>query len=404
MLLKPTDFQNDEVLISAFSPGGSSLLDLDTYRATQFASAVVGASGAGTFSATELQKKLAGQTVSVRPFVSEREEGVRGQASPDDLETALQLVYLTMTAPRRDEDAFASTLGQFRAFLDNAAATPQKAFSDTLSVTLTGDHPRRQPFTLAALDAADLDASVAVVRDRFADADDFTFVMVGAFEPAEIQPLVETYLGGLPTLPRTDEPQDVLVDRPDGVVRKTVYRGVEPQARVQIVFHGPLDAYSDEAEAELDALGQVLETTLRETLREDLGGTYSVRVSGSADRDPRPEYTVSLGFGADPGRVDELVDAVLADVAELKADGPEARLVQNVREGARRERQTSLRQNGYWLSVLSEAARYDRPVSEVLAQPALLEAATEATVQEAARRYLDVGRYVQVVLLPETME
>ena len=402
VLLKPTDFQNDEVLISAFSPGGSSLLDLDTYRATQFASTIVGASGAGTFSATELQKKLAGQTVSVSPFVSEREEGVRGQASPDDLETALQLVYLTMTAPRRDPDAFAATLGQFRAFLDNAAATPQKAFSDTLNVTLTGDHPRRQPLTLATLDAADLDASVAVVRERFADADDFTFVMVGAFEPSEVQPLVETYLGGLPTLPRTDEPQDVLIDRPDGVVRKTVYRGVEPQARVQVVFHGPLDAYSDEAEADLDALAQVLETTLRETLREDLGGTYSVRVSGGADREPRPEYTVSLGFGADPARVDELVAAVFEDVAALKGDGPEARLVQNVREGARREEQTALRQNGYWLSALSEAARYDRDLDEVLARPALLGATTAASVQAAARRYLDTDRYVQVVLLPET--
>ena len=404
VLLKPTDFQNDEVLLSGFSPGGSSLLDLDTYRATQFADAVVGSSGAGAFSSTELQKKLAGQTVSVRPFLSEREEGVRGQASPDDLETALQLVYLTMTAPRRDEDAFAATLQQVRTFLDNAGATPQKAFSDTLSVTLTSDHPRRQPLTLATLDAADLDASVATLRDRFADADDFTFVMVGAFEPDAVRPLVETYLGGLPTLPRTDEPEDIMVDRPDGVVRKTVYRGVEPQARVQVVFHGPLDAYSDETSADLQALGRVLETTLRETLREDLGGTYSVRVQGSADREPRPEYSVSVGFGADPARVDELVAAVFADVAALKADGPEARLVQNVREGARREAQTALRQNGYWLGVLTEAARYDRAVDAVLARPALLEAATAASVQEAARRYLDTGRYVQVVLLPETSE
>ncbi|MDT0630366.1 M16 family metallopeptidase [Rubrivirga litoralis] len=403
VLLKPTDFQNDEVLISATSPGGTSLFSLDTYRATQFAAAVVGSSGAGTFSAPELQKKLAGQTVSVLPTLSEREEGIRGQASPDDLETALQLVYLTMTAPRRDEDAFGSTLGQIRTFLDNAAATPQKAFSDTLNVTLTGDHPRRQPLTLAALDAADLDASVAAVRERFADADDFTFSLVGAFEPSEVQPLVETWLGGLPTLPRTDVPQDVLVDRPDGVVRKTVYRGVEPQARVQVVFHGLLNAYSDEAKAELEALAQILETTLRETLREDLGGTYSVRVQGGADREPRPEYTVSLGFGADPARVDELVDAVFADIAALKADGPEDRLVQNVREGARREQQTALRQNGYWLSVLGQVARYGLPVDEVLARPALLEATTEATVQEATRRYLDTDRYVQVVLLPEIL-
>ena len=404
VLLKPTDFQNDEVLIWASSPGGSSLLDLDTYRAAQFAASVAGASGAGAFSQTELQKKLAGQTVSVRPFLSERTEGFRGQASPDDLETALQLVYLQMTAPRRDEDAFASTLGQFRTFFSNMSANPQSVFSDTLSVTLANYHPRREPLTMETLDRADLDASVAVLADRFADADDFTFALVGAFEPEAVRPLVETWLGGLPTLDRTDVARDILIDRPEGVVAKTVRRGVEPQARAQIVFHGPLDAYSDEAGAEVQALAQVLETTLRETLREDLGGTYSVRVSGSVDREPRPEYTVSVGFGADPGRVDELVAAVFADVAALKADGPEARLVQNVRERARRELETSLRQNGYWLGALGQVAQYGYTVEEALNRPALLEQTTAASVQAAAREYLDTGRYVQVVLVPEATE
>lgn len=404
VLVKPTDFQNDEVLLYGFSPGGTSLLDLDTYRATQLAAGLANLSGAGAFDATALQKKLAGQTVNVSAFLGEREEGFRGQASPDDLETLFQLVYLNATAPRRDEAAFASLLQRYRSILANRSASPEAAFGDTLTVTLAQNHPRRQPFDTGVLDRADLDASVRVLTERFADADDFTFVIVGNVDLDTLTPLVETYLGGLPTLPRTDEPRDVGVERPAGVVRKTVRRGVEPKAQVQLVFHGDLDETTLDTEATLDALGQVLTTQLRETLREDLGGTYSVRATGNAEREPRPAYTVSIGFGADPGRVDELIEAVMADIVDLQANGPEERYVENVRESARRSQETALRENGFWLNTIAGAVRYDVPLDEALTRNERLEAATPASVQAAAQRYLDTDQYVQVVLLPEEAE
>ncbi len=404
VLFKQTDFQNDEVLLLGFSPGGTSLLDLETYRATQLASTVANLSGAGAFTESALDKKLAGQTVGVSAYLGEREEGFRGSASPDDLETLFQLVYLTATQPRRDEEAFASVLQRYRGLLANMSASPQAAFSDTLQVTLSQHHPRRQPFSTTTIDQADLDASVRVLRERFADADDFTFVIVGNVGMETLKPLVETYLGGLPTLPRTDEPRDLGVERPAGVVTKTVRRGIEPQAQVQLVFHGTLDAVDLETEAALSALGQVLTTKLRETVREDLGGTYSIRASGTAEREPRPGYTVSIGFGADPARVDELIAAVMADIADLQANGPDARYVENVHESARRGHETELRENGYWLNTIANAARYDVPLEDALAQSDLLTALTAADVQAAAQRYLDMDQYVQVVLLPEETE
>ncbi len=404
VLVKPTDFQNDEVLLYGFSPGGTSLLDLETYEATQLAAGIANLSGAGPFDATALQKKLAGQTVGVSAFLGEREEGFRGSASPDDLETLFQLVYLGATQPRRDEAAFASVLQRYRGLLANQSASPQAAFRDTLQVTLAQNHPRRQPFDTDVLDRADLDASVAVLRERFADADDFTFVIVGNVEMETLTPLLETYLASLPTLPRTDVAQDVGVERPAGVVKKTVRRGIEPQAQVQIVFHGSLDRVDLETEAQLDALGQVLTTKLRETVREELGGTYSIRANGNAEREPRPAYTVTIGFGADPARVDELVAAVMADLAEVKADGPEPRYVDNVHEAARRGQETALRENGYWLNTIANAVRYEIPLADALAQSERLAAVTPADVQAAARRFLDTDRYVQVVLLPEETE
>ena len=404
MLLKPTDFKADEVMLTAFSPGGTSLLDLDTYRQSEFATAIVSEGGVGEFDAVALNKKLAGQVVRVSPFLSEREEGFSGMASPNDLETLFQLVHLYATAPREDEAAFATVRSQLSAFFANMGASPEGAFRDTLTVTMAQNHPRRQPLSMETLDRQDLATSLAVYRERFADLDDFTFVLVGTFEPDAVRGLAETYLASLPSLDRVDEPVDVGVSPPAGVVKKTVRRGVEPKAQVSLTFHGDLDAYSFETESQLQALGEVLQTRLREELREERGGVYFVRVGPRSWRMPRPEYRFSVSFGTDPERVDELVGAVMNAIEEMKAEGPEARYVENVRESARRADETNRRENGWWMRNITESARYGTPLDDVLADAERMQATTAESVQATAQRFLDTDQYVQIVLLPETGE
>ncbi|HIG76232.1 MAG TPA: insulinase family protein [Bacteroidetes bacterium] len=401
LLVKPTDFKEEEVLMTAFSPGGTSLLDLETYRQSQFATAVVSEGGVGAFDAVALGKALAGKVVSVRPFLSEREEGFSGSASPADLETLFQLVHLYATAPREDATALATLQTRLGAFLANMGASPEVAFRDTVAATLANYHPRRETLTLEAVQQQDLATSLAVYRERFADADDFTFVIVGNVELGTVRQLAAQYLATLPTLDREDAPRDVDVQPPPGVVQKTVRRGVEPKAQVQITFHGELEGYSFETESALQVLGDVLQTRLREELREERGGVYFVRVEPMSWREPRPEYRFTVGFGTDPERVDELIGAVMDAIAEIKTEGPEARYVENVRESARRAEETNRRENGYWLRALSESARYGTALADVIADAERRQSATPESVQATAQRYLDPEQYVQVVLLPE---
>ena len=399
ILLKPTEFREDEIALAGRSPGGlSTLSDADyLYGATASAAAQVG--GVGSFSVVDLGKRLSGKTASVGMEVGELAESVSGYAAPRDLETMLQLVYLYFTAPRRDSVAWEAYRERARESFRDRDASPEAVFADTLRGVLTQRHPRARPLTAASFDSLSLDRSLAIYRDRFADAGDFTFYMVGAFDPDSVRPLVARYLGGLPATGRREEARDVGVRAPAGVVRRTVRRGVEPQARTQVVFSGPLE-WERRNVALIRTLADALEIRLRERLRERLGGTYGVGVGASAQREPRPEYRFVVEFSADPARLDELSAALFAALEEVKRTGVTEEDLAKVREQHRRERETQLRENDFWMSQLVQYDRHGWHLAGISAAP-LSQAITPAEVRDAARRFLDVSRFVQVSLVPE---
>ncbi len=401
IVLKPTTFKADEVWLSATSPGGTSLLSDEEEVVASGAAGYVASSGVGAFDEVALGKKLAGQIVSVRPVISGETEGFSGRAAPGDLETLFQLVYLYTTAPRKDPNAFQASLAQTRAFLSNQVTTPRAAFQDTLSQTLVNYHPRSQSLSqyLVDLDRVDLDQAFAFYQDRFADISDFTFVLVGAFEPDAVRPLVETYLASLPGGGRDEEAREILMMPPDGVVEKTVRAGVEPQAQVAIVFHGEMDADDREDRVRVRAMTDVLSKMLREELREDRGGVYGVGVRPSIDQDT-DRYQVSISFGADPERVDELVAAVFEQVEAIKAGDALPEHLAAFQEQQRRGRETNLQENRYWLSILTEAARRDEDAQDAIGEPDLAAVLVMDDISYTARNTLDPESYVRVTLLP----
>jgi len=238
-----------------------------------------------------------------------------------------------------------------------------------------------------------------VYRDRFANAGDFTFVLVGAVDTATARPLVERWLGGLPAVDRPERGRDLGIRAPTGVVRRTVRAGQEARGTTQLVFTGPFD-YTRENREALSALSDVLDLRLREVLREDMGGTYGVQVGASSMREPRAEYSVGIGFSAAPERVDELTRAVFAQIDSLQRVGPTAEELAKVKEIQRRALQTSLTQNGWWAGQLIFHDRNGWDPALILKQDALVAAITPATVRAAAQQWLHRERYVQVTLLP----
>jgi zinc protease len=397
VILKPTDFKADELLLQAWSPGGFSLAPDSLLTSARFASQLISVSGVGAFSAVELQKKLAGRAVNLSPYIGSYEQGMAGQASPKDVETLLQLAYLYFTAPRLDSAAIGAWLGNFRAALANRSASPQAAFQDTLTVTLMQHHPWSRPLSSASVDEVRPPAAFDFYRQRFTGSG-FTVFLVGTFDPDSVRPLVQRYLGNLAGPKAADRPADPGIRPPAGVVERTVRKGIEPKSQTSLVFTGGT-RLSRLEQSVLSAMASVLELRLREELREELGGTYSVGVSVSASRVPRDEYRVSISFGSDPARTEALVRAVFAQIDTLQARGPRPADLAKVKETLIRSRETNLRENSWWLGQLLQSVRDGDPPAPPL-EP-VLAALTVDSLRAAARSYLDRARFVRVTLLPE---
>jgi zinc protease len=400
VILRPTDFKADEVLLDAWSPGGASLLGERDAALASVIPGAVRAGGLGTFSQIELTKALAGKAARIFPSIDPTTQGLMGSASPRDLETLFQLVYLTLTAPRADTAAFLALKQRLRAAIEDRGADPEGVYSDSLEAVLTRRSPRARPLTPALLDSLDLGSAMGVYRERFGDAGAMTFVVVGSFDADSIRPLVVKYLGALPSLARRDSVRDVMPGPPAGVVRLVVRRGVEPKSRVDLVFSGPFE-FTAANRHTLDALAAVLDLRLRDVLREQLGGTYDIGADASSSRDPRPRYSLEISFGCAPDRVDALTARVLREIARMRADDPRPADLAKVKEQERRAREVALQQNGWWLQQLAFAAAYAPDFSGVLGEAALTERLDGAAIRRAARAWLRPDRYVQGVLLPE---
>ena len=400
VLLKPTDFNADQISFTAYSPGGASLLTDAAYPAASAADLIPMTSGVGKFSVIDLQRFLAGKQVSVSPSIDDLSQGFLGSASQRDVDTMLQLVYLYFTEPRLDTALVNTFLGRFRGVLANRSASPEAAFSDTLQVTMSQHSVREQPVTAATLDKIDAFKSYDFYKARFSDASGFTFVFVGNFKTDSIKPLIEKWLGALPSTGKRETWRDTGIRPPTGVVQRVVKKGVEAKSRTALIFTGPFE-YTRQNRYYLSALGELLNIKLREALRENLGGTYGVSVSPSASRDPNPSYRFTIGFGAAPERLEALTAAALAQIDSVKKFGTTPEYLTKVKEAALRARETAIKQNGYWLSQISSFDQNRWPLKEIPNGEQLISSLTVKDLQRAAMEYLRSDNYVRVSLYPE---
>jgi zinc protease len=402
VLVKPTDFKADEVLFSAYSPGGTSLSSDADYMSAGLASQIVGLSGVGKFNRTDLQKKLAGKVASATASIGETSEGLNGRASPKDLETMFQLIYLEFTAPRLDTAAFEAFKNQVGPFLANRGADPEQVFGDTVSWTMSQHAYRARPISAATFAEVNPEKAFAFYKNRFADASDFTFVFVGNIDSTTLKPLVEKYLASLPSIGRTEAFRDNGGGPPKGVVDQVVRKGVEPKANTIIDFTGAC-RNAPETRFAIRALVELFQIKLTETLREQLGGTYSPGVSGGCSRVPRQEYSIQVQFNSSPDNVEKLTKSTFALIDSLKTQGPTQADVDKVKEEFLRAQEVNLKQNSYWLGNIVGREQAGEDVGGLVGPyEEMIKKLTPAQIQEAAKTYLNVSNYARFVLLPES--
>lgn len=307
---------------------------------------------------------------------------------------------MKFTGARRDDDAFQAYITKTEGWLENQEASPGYVFGREFSKTMYQDHLRRRRLTPERLEQLDLEDALAFYRERFQDASDFLFTIVGNFDLQSIRPLVEKWIGGLPAAGRQDEWRDVGIRRPEGVETFVVRRGIEPKSSVRITFHGDAE-WSPSNSHILRSTAELMRIRLREVLREDMGGVYGVGVYGGISRYPRQTYSFTVSFGCDPERVEELIAAVFSEIEMLKKDGPADDNVDKIRESQTRKRETDLESNRFWASTMEWHERNELDLKDIMAFEDLVAAVTNNSIQQAAQRYLDSERYVQGVLYPE---
>ena len=405
VVLKPTDFKNDQVLMAASSPGGHSRVSDQDYHSAAAAARIIDESGLGNFSLTQLQKKLTGKTLSISPYISELYEGMNGAASTNDLETMLQLVYLYFNEPRKDGEALQSYVSKQKAVYKNVLSQPDYYFYDQVSKIQYNNHPRKGFPTAENLDEIDLEKVYTIYKDRFADASDFTFTFVGNFDVETFKPMLATYLGNLPSKQRKESWKDIGANYQKGKIEKSFNRGEAPKSQVNMLFHGDFE-WTPQNRYDFQSMIEVLRIKMRESMREELGGVYGVRVSGSTSRHPTPKYGITISFNADPPMVETLIETALKDIENARMNGAEEKDLTKVKETQKQGRIKDLKENRFWSRSLQNVYMNDLDPSSITLEELenYINTLNSDAIKNAAGRYFNENNFIKIVMMPEEAE
>lgn len=400
--VKKTDFKADEIRMSAFSLGGTSLLpDSDKLNFNQgILNGVISAGGLGDFSNVELTKMLAGKKVSVDAGVSSTQEYVYGNCSPKDFETMMQLTYLSFTAPRKDMEAFASFKTRLKAQLENAAANPLSTINDTISSMMYGNHPRYLSLKPELIDQIDYDRVLQIYKERFANAGGFTFFLVGNIDLEQTKPLIEQYLGALPSTGAKETVRDNHMDIAKGILSKTYAKEQQtPMATVFMLYSGDCK-YDQQNNLLMSFLTQALNMVYTEEVREKEGGTYGVSCYGGLNKYPTEDFMMQIVYQTDPEKYEKLNAVIDREMQKMAAEGPSDERMQKIKEYMLKKYGDNQKENSYWVNNLKEY--FCNGVDNTKDYEATVNAITKADVQKFAADILKQGNKITVVMtVPE---
>ena len=403
VVLKPTKLKEDQILFRAMAPGGTSLASDADFIPARVADDVVTAGGVGTVQRRDARPHALGQGRR-RPAVHRRDRA-RGWRAAARRRISRRCSSSSTCASRSRAPTPPRSRrwpAQARGLLANQLASPDVVFNQAIDSALSGNSPRRQPETPATVEKWDLAKSLAFYKARFADASNFTFVFVGSFTPESIKPLVETYIASLPATRTKETWRDLGIVPPTGVVERTIQKGIAPKSQVALVFSGPFP-YDERHLLAFRAMTLTLQSRLFDTIRQELGGTYSIEVSPEARKVPKPEYSVRIDWTCDPAQTASLVQRVFDEIEFVRRTTYQPGQVTRIRDALRREFERNSEDNGYLLNQI--ARRYADGETADLASIVNLQdriaALTGEEIQEAARTYLNTKNYVKVTLMPE---
>jgi zinc protease len=400
VLIKQTEFKDDEVLLNAFSWGGTNLYADKDFRSADASNGVQEMMGFGNFDATALEKYLQDKTASLHTGVIPLCETLDGQSGKKDVETLLQLVYAAFVMPRMDSSAFIAYIQQQKGFIQNMSSDPRQVFSDSVRYVMSGYHFRGKPESETTVNEIKLDRSYQIYKERFQDPSDFVFTIIGSIKPDSLKLLVEKYIGGISASLKRETCKDVNMKTPTGNISKTFKKGNEPRSSVQLMWNGDVE-YTRKSRFESRALSNLLNITLRENLREDKGGVYGVGIYAQLEHFPKGAYKYTCVFSCAPDNVEKLISAAKEEIDAVKKNGCNEINLGKIKETLLKEREVQLKDNRFWLSYISNADVYKEQLSDLDLYNGWVNALKGEDFKRLANFYFNDKEFKRFVLNPE---
>ncbi len=398
------DFQKDNVLLQAISPGGTSLYTPSELASGMMVSDFIGNFGVGSFDAITLKKMLTGKNVRLSTGLSGLFETFSGSSTPRDFETMLQLLYLQFEEPRFDAEAYEALKSRYVAMVTNMAKNPQKTMSDSLQLILSNYSPRTKLLTPALFEEMSVEQMEKIYRDRFTDAGDFTFFIVGNLDEATVKPLVEKYIGSLTDKPRTETWKDHNEGMPDGKTVKEIPISLETKKATVVVVYNNETPWSPKSNMAMTVVKDVLRLRYTEEIREKEGGTYGVSVAAQSEKYPKNEKTLQMSFDTDPDKAAHLKSIIYREIGKLAQQGPTAEELDKVVKNILKDREQAKPNNGYWMTVLKDyyqnGVNFDLPANF----EDIIKNITIKDVKKFAKKYFAKSDVADVVFKPLKQE
>ena len=399
---KKTDFKEDEIVFSAISLGGSSLISNEDIEKTQWAFPALSESGFNKYSKNDIAKFLSGKQVSVMPYVGGISTGFNGNSTKKDFETLFQMIYGYFTNLNYDEASYNSYKAKQQGFLDNLLANPQTYFQSEVQKYLNQKNPRFFGILpdAKAWEKTSYKLAYDIYKKSVANAGNFHFYFVGNVDENQIKQLSEQYLASLPSTKKSETYKDLGYRPLFTSTEKVIKKGKDPKSMVMIRFSGETK-YNEQEDLAMRALGEVATIKIIEKLREDEGGIYGGGARGSLSKVPYGSYNFSINFPCGPENAEKLTKIALTELQKMIDNGPEQKDLDKFKEGEANDDVTNMKDNNYWLQNITNYQTQGGDKYSVLNYLTKVKALTVKDLQSVGKKYLTEKNRMVFTLMPE---
>lgn len=402
VIILPTTYSQDQIIFSAFSKGGKSLVKTEDLASAEIATTIARSSGLGNFDNIGLKEKLTGKVAQAAPFIGANTQGFQGSSNKADLETMLQLLYLSFEAPRFDPNIFNILKEQYKNRLETIKKDNGSAFKDSIDLANSNHNARTFLFNEKFLETIDLKKAESIYRDRIKNAADFTFVFVGNIPDSGLE-LIQKYIGNIKSNPALKEnyidhniePKKgktiVHFKRPMEVAKTTVYLNLAGKTE-----------YSKENALSIYIIGEILSKRFLQTIREEEGGSYGVNVGGNLEMIPKPAFSLALTFDCNPDKEEKLMQIVWKELNDLKSNPVNANDLEDIKKALLKNREESLKTNSFWNTTIYNNTLNQIPFLQDDEYKNLISKINQKTIQQFSKHVLDSSSSVEVIMSPES--